>query len=458
MFTDNIKFTDNNGIQIEFNIFNLKVTTPYNTLYPVKDKDSYTFFNKEKPLFSCNSFTVDDSEGSMELFCNTFFKQGSDEIQKQLDAANSDLQDIYTAYDTNFGTEQYPSSNNPANVIGGMEHTNNNIYNALVAKGVTPATKHLEDYSKAIQSISGKAYVVDGMKFRCYDSDHGNIGYPENESINFSDYDFSKLSDGVELFGSVNYSDMTIFDKCTGVIDMSKQYMRINYMFAGCKLTKNFRKLFKNFNFISNSYISNNLFRDAWIIADTQDEINEFFNSFTIGTGDYMFSGMRLKKNTNGTDFSGASIPINFDSIYMSNALTGQPATTLQLKGYNLSGEINSFGAATKIQIEDTLDMSQVYLVDLVETGITSLTKSGTKFQNSNYEDIWPSSLCSATTEDCTIIMEGYTDYWTTVANNICTKTSGTNVIQTSSSDINNINVLGLTDTFTEKGWTIQER
>nr|DAH91188.1 MAG TPA: hypothetical protein [Bacteriophage sp.] len=102
--------------------------------------------------------------------------------------------------------------------------------------------------------------------------------------------------------------------------------------------------------------------------------------------------------------------------------------------------------------------MSNVYFVDLVETGITSLTKSGTKFQNSNNEDVWPTSLCSQSTEDCTIIMEGYTDYWTTVANNICTKTSGTNVIQTSSSDINNINVLGLADTFTEKGWTIQER
>nr|DAH91189.1 MAG TPA: hypothetical protein [Bacteriophage sp.] len=62
-----------------------------------------------------------------------------------------------------------------------------------------------------------------------------------------------------------------------------------------------------------------------------------------------MFQGMKLKKNINGTDFGDAIIPINFDNIYMSNALTGQPATTLQLKGYGLNGEINSFGAATKI-------------------------------------------------------------------------------------------------------------
>nr|DAH91190.1 MAG TPA: hypothetical protein [Bacteriophage sp.] len=176
---------------------------------------------------------------------------------------------IYDAYDTNFGTTNYPSSNNPDNVVGGMERTNNAIYNALVTKGATPSTKHLEDYPKAINNISSKAYVVDGMKFRCYNSNNGNIGYMQDEVINFSDYDFSKLSDGIELFGSANYSDMTIFDKCTGIIDMPKQYMRINGMFAGCKLTKNFRKLFKNFNFISNCFMSNYLFREAWIIADT---------------------------------------------------------------------------------------------------------------------------------------------------------------------------------------------
>ena len=112
MFINNIEFSDNKGVQIEFNGF--KFTTPYNTLYIVQDNNSYIFYNKDKPLFSCTSFTIDGNEGTIESFCNTFYKKGG--------GSDEDLQKIYTAYNTYVSTEFFPSNNTVEGVCTGLQY------------------------------------------------------------------------------------------------------------------------------------------------------------------------------------------------------------------------------------------------------------------------------------------------------------------------------------------------
>lgn len=134
MFANNIKFSDNKGVQIEFN--GLKFTTPYNTLYIVQDNNSYIFYNKDKPLFSCTSFTVNGNPGTIESFCNAFYKKsGGDE----------ELQKIYTAYDTYVSTKYFPSNNTVEGVCTGLQNVAGVINDLAKEKGATPASIKMED-------------------------------------------------------------------------------------------------------------------------------------------------------------------------------------------------------------------------------------------------------------------------------------------------------------------------
>ena len=135
MFINNIKFSDNKGVQIEFNGF--KFTTPYNTLYIVQDNNSYIFYNKDKSLFSCTSFTIDENPGTIESFCNTFYKKGG--------GSNEELQKIYTAYDTYVSTEFFPSNNTVDGVCTGLQYMAIAVNEMAKDRGLTPASIKMED-------------------------------------------------------------------------------------------------------------------------------------------------------------------------------------------------------------------------------------------------------------------------------------------------------------------------
>lgn len=144
MFINNIKFSDNKGVQIEFN--GLKFTTPYNTLYIVQDNNSYIFYNKDKPLFSCTSFTIDENPGTIESFCNTFYKKSGG-------GSNEELQKIYTAYNTYVSTEFFPSNNTVDGVCTGLQNMAGAVNEMANMKGATPASIKMEDGLMALGEI-----------------------------------------------------------------------------------------------------------------------------------------------------------------------------------------------------------------------------------------------------------------------------------------------------------------
>lgn len=162
-----LKFTDNNGISITFTdnptyLNNGAINVPYNGLYIVKSGEGYTFnkISDGDVLFTCKEFYIDDNIGTIESYASTFYKKGDSETIKQLQGI---ISDFITAYDENFGDTIYPSYDLPENAVAGTYYNNEALYKAIVAKGVTPATKHIEDYATAVKNIPSNSLNGNSM-------------------------------------------------------------------------------------------------------------------------------------------------------------------------------------------------------------------------------------------------------------------------------------------------------
>lgn len=231
-----MEFTSNNGILVAID----GVKANYPLLYPVKQGNGYIFYNKDKPLFSCTSFTVDGNPGTIQLFCSTFFKEDNSKAEKE-------LQQIYTAYDTYVSTKLYPSGNDSDNVCSGLQHTAADFNDAIKRKGVTPASIKMEDAVDAIYQIQTFVIGEPTVLMNIYIDNASQFtvsGRPEN---GFNDVTFFNTSGQFQQGGQTPYGwNYKVFNNCKVEGDVAASLFSddywskihyINDIFTNCTLS-----------------------------------------------------------------------------------------------------------------------------------------------------------------------------------------------------------------------------
>lgn len=405
-----LKFTDNNGISITFTdnstyLFNGRINVPYNGLYIVKTESGYTFnkISDGDVLFTCKEFYIDDNIGTIESYASTFYKADSDsETIKQLEGI---ISDFVTAYDENFGDTIYPSDNLPENAVAGTYYNNTALYNAIVAKGVTPATKHIEDYATAISNISSgglDAYsafvnkVQDASKWNVVDNGFWqkpifiqvsswngvyDVVPSSNISLMYTFQSCFSYNSEQPLFGDNFLSKVTLLEtplkkssvavwKCFGKFTNLKtlQYKMVEgyYEFAEQELVFDSQKtvtscpqFFELYMTDAYSAATNLKFPQEFIVDSPTNNTIQFGNAIKYITGSAGFKGMSYL-------YLGCSINYPYDST--------ETKTMGKFIGYkNLDGTWYDFSDAPKIKSMDIggPNVSQEWL-EALSNGICS--------------------------------------------------------------------------------------